>query len=135
MLGYSYTAMKSDSKVFRELQSIPYGLWTDEHKALNQSLILAKWSTAGYSPRWPEQISDRSAVVVVKEDILKSVFHLPLWLLAEHLNHDMKHEGPVVFGETGVTERGDLIRPIVNRDLFLRCDVNEIIEVSRWDMS
>ena len=135
MLGYNYTVKKLDTAINERLGSIPSGLWTEEDKELSRSLTLANWDTAGYNPRWPEQYLDENTVTVDHENILKSVFRLPIRLLVQHLSHEMKHDGPTILSETSITERGDLIRPKINHELLARCDLDEIVEVERWDMS
>ena len=135
MLGYNYTVKRFDAAINTRLDSVGYRWWTEKDKELYRSLTLASWSTAGYSPRWPEKHLEEDLVTADHKNILQSVFRVPVSILVQHLSHDMKHDGPVILTEGKIIERGDLIRPKINHELLIRCDLSEIVEVDRWDMS
>ncbi len=132
MLGYNYTVQCLDAEVEKKLESTPQ---SDSREELSRSLILAKWSTSGYNPRWPDTLVDEGLVTADHRNILNSVFLCPLKYVLQHIGHDMKHEGPTIIQEAGVTERGDSIRPTIHHDRIAKCDLEEIVVITRWDMS
>lgn len=135
MLGYKYTARRLDLEISTRLEEIGYGRWTDNDKELYRSLTIATWETAGYSPHWPERHLEEGVVTADHKSVLQSVFRLPISILVQHLSHNMKHDGPTVITAGTLTERGDLVSPKINHQLLARCDLSEIVEVARWDMS
>jgi hypothetical protein len=134
MLGYYYTVKRLDSEIGKKLGLTPSGFWTDEETELYRSLTLASWKTALY-PEWPKKLVAEGLVTVDHKNVLNSVFLCPLKYVLQHIGHDMKHEGPTVIQEAGVTEDGDAIRPTIYHDRIAKCDMEEVVEIDRWDMS
>ena len=134
MLGYNYTVKRLDSEIEKKLGSTAYRFWGDEETELYRSLTLASWKTALY-PEWPKKLVAEGLVTVDHKNALNSVFLCPLKYVLQHIGHDMKHEGPTVIQEAGVTEDGDAIRPTIYHDRIAKCDMEEVVEIDRWDMS
>ena len=133
MLGYNYTVKRLDSEVEKKLDE------TADNNArmeLYNTQTLAKWDTAGYSPRWPDALVDEGLAEADHQNILLSVFQCPLKYVLRHLDQDMQHEGPTIIQEDGIiTEPGDAIRSTIYHDRIAKCDLEEIVVISRWDMS
>ena len=129
-IGFFYSAKRLDPEIDEKLGSTPFGRWTEEYKELNQSLILAQWDKL---QRWPDAYL-KEGLVTADHKMYSSVFRLPMRMLVQHLSNDMKHQGPTIISAGTITEPGDLIRPThINHILIGRCDLDEIVEVERWD--
>ena len=103
---------------------------------LYNTQTLAKWDAAGYNPRWPDALVDEGLAEADHQNILLSVFQCPLKYVLQHLGQDMQHEGPTIIQEGGIiTEPGDAIMPTIYHDRIAKCDLEEIVVISRWDMS
>lgn len=134
MLGYKISVMRKDEEIEDRLDSILPRDRVDSDYLEYRQLMLAHWTTALY-PKWPDNLVEEGVATVQHEDILNSTYLLPLKYVLTYLSHDMKHEGPTVLQDSGITEPGDLIRPEIHHDRIIRCDPEEIVEIDRWDMS
>ena len=134
MLGYSYTVRRiNDAEVEKKLDETAD---SDARMELYNTQTLAKWDTAGYNPRWPDALVDEGLAEADHQNILLSVFQCSLKYVLRHLSQGMQHEGPTIIQEDGIiTEPGDVIRPTIYHDRIAKCDLEEIVVISRWDMS
>ena len=135
MFGYNYCARYIDEEILSWFESKPHSLRTEEDYVRYRSMHLAHWDTSGY-PDWPENLVEQGVAKVEHKNVLNSVFWLPLRYLTAHLNNEHNPEGPLVIQENGeAKEMGSKIRLTVHDDRIAKRDLDEIIEIDRWDMS
>lgn len=134
MLGYSLVARKLDKEIEAKLANKPPGLWTEEDKIAYRSCQLAKWDTSGY-PKWPQKLVDQGIAKVEHKDILSSEFWFPLKYLIAYLQEETEQTGPIVIQEDGIASKKVIYGLAIFEDRIKLCDPEEIIELSRWDMS
>jgi|GEM_PF-2595184 len=135
MFGYSYCARYLDEEILGRLENKPYSFRTDEENVEYRSLHLAHWDTSGY-PDWPETLVEQGVAKVEHKNVLNSVFWLPLRYLTAHLNNEPNPDGALVIQENGEAKKmGSKIRLTVHDDRIAKRDLDEIIEIDRWDLS
>lgn len=134
MLGYDMLVKRIDKGIEEKLESILPGYREEADYKEYRQLQLAHWTTALY-PKWPENLVEEGVATVQHSDVLNSHFFLPLKYVLTYISHDMKHDGPTIIQDSGITEPGDLIRPEIHHDRIVKCDPEEIVEINRWDMS
>ena len=134
MLGYNISVKRKDEEIEDKLDSILPGNRVESDYLEYRQLMLARWSTALY-PKWPDNLVEEGVATVHHENVLNSEYLVPLKYVLSYLSHDMKHEGPTVLQDSGITEPGDLVRPEIYHDRIARCDSEEMVRISRWDMS
>jgi hypothetical protein len=135
MLGYQYCAQYFDEEIMSRLENKPYARRTEEENIEYRSMQLAHWETSGY-PDWPENLVEQGVAKVEHKNVLNSVFWLPLRYLTAHLNNEPNPGGPLVIQEDGGAKKmGSKIRLTVHDDRIAKRDLDEIIEIDRWDMS
>ena len=135
MFGYSYNARYLDEEIMGRLEDKPYAFRTEEENVEYRSMQLAHWDTSGY-PDWPDNLVEEGVAKVEHKKVLNSVFWLPLRYLTAHLNNKPNPDGPLVIQENGAAKKmGSKIRLTVHDDRIAKRDLDEIIEIDRWDMS
>lgn len=134
MLGYKISVMQIDREIEEKLDAILPGDRVDSDFTEYRQLMLAHWSTSGY-PKWPDNLVEEGVATVQHNNVLNSTYLLPLKYVLTYLSHDMKHDGPTIIQDSGITEPGDLIGPEIHHDRIARCDPEETVEIDRWDQS
>jgi hypothetical protein len=134
MFGYNIVVKQINREIEDAFDLIRADDRTEEDLAEYRGLQLAHWDAPGY-PNWPEELVVQNLATVVHNNVLNSTFFCPLKYILPHISYDMKHEGPAVIQDNGITEPGDLIRPTIYNDRIALCDLEEIVQIDRWDMS
>ena len=100
-----------------------------------ESTNLASWDVAGYN-LWPDELVEQGVATVTKPRDYDSTEYLcPLKYVLERLGS--KYKGPVVVDEEQgtITKPGDRIRGHIHHELIAACDPEEIVEITRIDLS
>jgi hypothetical protein len=135
MLGYCFASRKIDQKIDIEWGGKPGGKWTAEDVIRYDSLRIASWDTGGY-PEWPQNLVDQGLGTVEHEGILISDFRFPLKYLVQYLKDGGKEFKPNILQEDGTSTWWAKLGGLkIYSEEFLKGDPEEIIKVTRMDMS
>lgn len=113
----------------------PRGKWTAEDVIRYDSLRIASWGIGGY-PEWLQKLVDQDLSTVEHEGILISDFRFPLKYLAQYLKDGGVEFKPIILQEDGTSTWWAKLSDLkIYHEEFIKGDLEEIIKVTRMDMS